>query len=323
MKDSVLQASVILCAYTQARWNDLVAAIDSIRQQITPAGEIIIVIDHNQDLYQMALAQFTDIRVLENRGPRGLSGARNTGAENASYPVVAFMDEDATAEPDWLTKILSSYQDEQVIGVGGAVIPNWLGKRPNWFPEEFAWVVGCTYKGLPEKVAPVRNMLGCNMSFRRQVFDRAGGFHETLGRLGDKLLLSCEETEFCIRANRSFPHSQFVHNPQARVNHKVPTQRATWHYFQRRCYAEGLSKARVANYVGSGAGLSSEREYTLRTLPRGILKGIKDSILEGNLTGLLQGSVIIAGLMITSLGYLSGRLTARPKLAKASAMKLS
>jgi GT2 family glycosyltransferase len=323
MKDSVLQASVILCAYTQARWNDLVAAIDSISRQDTPAGEIIVVIDHNQDLYQMALAQFTDIHVMENRGPRGLSGARNTGAENAIYPVVAFMDEDATAEPDWLTKILSSYQDDQVIGVGGAVIPSWLGRRPNWFPEEFAWVVGCTYKGLPEKVAPVRNMLGCNMSFRRQVFDRAGGFHETLGRLGDKLLLSCEETEFCIRANRSFPRSQFVHNPQARVNHKVPAQRATWHYFQRRCYAEGFSKARVTNYVGSGAGLSSEREYTLRTLPRGIFKGIKDSILEGNLTGLLKGSVIIAGLMITSLGYLFGRLTTRPKIAKASAMKLS
>src|SRR4030066_1732218 len=126
MKDSVLQASVIICAYTQARWNDLVAAIDSIRQQITSAGEIIIVIDHNQDLYQMALAQFPDIRVLENRGPRGLSGARTTGAENASQPVVAFMDDDATAEQDWLTWLLSNYQDDQVIGVGGTVEPNWM-----------------------------------------------------------------------------------------------------------------------------------------------------------------------------------------------------
>jgi len=323
MADPAFQASVILCAYTQERWNDLVAAVDSIRRQNTPAGEIIIVIDHNPDLYKMARAKFPDIRVLENKGLRGLSGARNTGAENAGYPVVVFMDEDATADPDWLTQLLPGYQDEQVIGVGGAVIPNWLGKRPAWFPEEFAWVVGCTYKGLPETVAPVRNMLGCNMSFRREVFDRAGGFHETLGRLGDKLLLSCEETEFCIRANRRFPHSQFVHNPRARVNHKVPTQRATFHYFQRRCYAEGLSKARVASYVGSGDGLSSEREYTLRTLPRGILRGIKNSFTEGNLTGWLKVSAIIVGLMITSLGYLSGQLIARPKIAKVPWLKSS
>ena len=271
--DPAIRASVILCAYTLERWNDLVAAVASIRRQNTPAGEIIVVIDHNLDLYKMAQAQFSDIRVLENKGLRGLSGARNTGAENAGYPVIVFMDEDATAHPDWLTQLLSGYQDEHVIGVGGAVIPHWLVKQPAWFPEEFAWVVGCTYKGLPETLAPVRNMLGCNMSFRREVFDRAGGFNETLGRLSDKLLLSCEETEFCIRANCRFPHSQFVLNPQAIVNHKVPTQRATFHYFQKRCYAEGLSKARVASYVGSGDGLSSEREYTLRTLPRGILRG--------------------------------------------------
>jgi glycosyltransferase involved in cell wall biosynthesis len=180
MKDSVLQASVVICAYTHERWNDLVAAVDSIRRQIAPAGEIIIVIDHNHDLYLRALAQFTNALVLENRGPRGLSGARNTGANIASYPVVAFMDEDATAESEWLSTLLESYQDERIIGVGGAVIPSWLNKEPAWFPDEFAWVIGCTYKGLPETAAPVRNMLGCNMSFRREVINRSGGFHETL-----------------------------------------------------------------------------------------------------------------------------------------------
>jgi hypothetical protein len=75
--------------------------------------------------------------------------------------------------------------------------------------------------------------------------------------------------------------------------------------------------------VGSGDGLSSERDYTLRTLPRGILRGIKNSFTEGNLTGLLKVSTIIAGLMITSLGYLSGQLIARPKLAKVSLLKPS
>jgi glucosyl-dolichyl phosphate glucuronosyltransferase len=323
MTDSVLQASVILCAYTQERWNDLIAAVDSIRHQKTPAGEIIVVIDHNPDLYKMALAQFPDIRILENRGSQGLSGARNTGAENASQPVVAFMDEDAAAEEDWLTWLLSNYQDEHVIGVGGTVKPNWLDKQPAWFPDEFAWVVGCTYKGLPEAVEPVRNMLGCNMSFRREVFISAGGFRDTLGRLGGKVLLSCEETEFCIRANRRFPLSRFVHEPRARVNHKVPAHRATWHYYRMRCYAEGLSKAVVANYVGTGDGLASERRYTLRILPLGILRGIKDSFSEGNPSGLLRASAIAAGLTITSLGYLRGRMTVRPKLTEAPLLKVS
>jgi glucosyl-dolichyl phosphate glucuronosyltransferase len=317
MDNSVLQASVIICAYTQDRWDGLVAAVDSIRQQKTPAGEIIVVIDHNPRLYEMALVQFPDVRVLENLGPRGLSGARNTGAKNSCQPLVAFMDEDAVAEQDWLTWLLGNYRDELVIGVGGTVGPTWLGKQPVWFPDEFAWVVGCTYRGLPETVEPVRNMLGCNMSFRREVFDRTGGFRETLGRLGSKHLLSCEETEFCIRSNRKFPQSRFVFEPRARVNHKVPAQRGTWQYYRMRCYAEGISKALVTNYVGTGDGLASERKYTLQTLPLGILRGVGDSLRRGNLTGALQASAIVAGLVITSLGYLVGRITAHPELVEA------
>jgi hypothetical protein len=155
------------------------------------------------------------------------------------------------------------------------------------------------------------------MSFRREVFDSTGGFRETLGRLGSKHLLSCEETEFCIRANRKFPLSRFVYEPRARVNHKVPVQRATWQYYRMRCYAEGLSKALVANYVGTGDGLASERKYTLQILPLGILRGLRDSFRRGNLTGVWQASAIIAGLFITSLGYLVGRISTHPNIAGA------
>jgi glucosyl-dolichyl phosphate glucuronosyltransferase len=196
MDDIILQASVIICAYTLERWSSLLAAVASIREQKTPAGEIIVVIDHNPQLYEMVRLQFSDIRVVENSGSKGLSGARNTGVQVAHHPLVAFMDEDAAADPDWLTWLLANYQDEYVIGVGVTVAPSWLGDRPAWFADEFAWVVGCTYKGLPERAEAVRNMLGCNMSFRREVFDRTGGFRNSLGRLGHKNLLSCEETEF-------------------------------------------------------------------------------------------------------------------------------
>jgi len=322
MSDPILRASVIICAYTQERWNSLVAAVGSIRGQKTPAGEILIVIDYNPALYEMARVQFPDARVMENTGPKGLSGARNTGVENARYPLVAFMDEDAIAERDWLDSLLVHYQDEQVIGVGGTVAPHWLGERPAWFADEFAWVVGCTYKGLPERVEPVRNLLGCNMSFRREVFDRAGGFRDSLGRLGSKNLLSCEETEFCIRAARRYPQSWFIHEPRARVNHEVPSYRGTWGYYRTRCYAEGLSKALVSNYVGSGDGLASERKYTLQVLPQGIWRGLKDSVVTGNLAGLRQAGAILAGLAITSLGYLVGRVTARTDFAEASSNKV-
>ena len=318
MIDPIPQASVILCAYSQERWQDLVAAVDSIRRQTTPAGEIIVVIDHNRELYKMALAQFPDIRVVENTEQQGLSGARNTGVNNARFPVVTFMDDDATAEKDWLSCLLSSYRDERVMGIGGSVEPKWLEQPPGWFPDEFAWVVGCAYKGLPETTSPVRNMMGCNMSFKRDMFIRAGGFRPTLGRSGGKFLISCEETEFCIRAKHYFPGSQFIYEPRARIHHKVPAARSTWSYYRSRCYAEGLSKAWVANYVGARDGLASERKYTLQTLPSGILRRIKSSLIEGHRTGLLQAGAILAGLAITSMGYFIGQFTTRPDLSRIS-----
>jgi hypothetical protein len=74
-----------------------------------------------------------------------------------------------------------------------------------------------------------------------------------------------------------------------------------------RGWAEGLSKALVAEEVGSTDALSSEWTYTLRTLPTGALRGLSDAV-RGDLTGLLRSSAIVAGLLVTVAGYLRARL---------------
>src|SRR6266567_6901037 len=67
--------SVIICAYTEDRWNDLVAAIESVQQQTLSPREIIVVIDHNPGLLERARQHASGV-VVENTGARGLSGAR-------------------------------------------------------------------------------------------------------------------------------------------------------------------------------------------------------------------------------------------------------
>jgi cellulose synthase/poly-beta-1,6-N-acetylglucosamine synthase-like glycosyltransferase len=111
------------------------------------------------------------------------------------------MDEDATAAPDWLERLTHGYDSDEVLGVGGTIDPLWLTGRPAWFPAEFDWVVGCTYRGLPETANRVRNLIGCNMSFRREVFQQVGGFRSGIGRIGLRPV-GCEETELCIRLNQ-------------------------------------------------------------------------------------------------------------------------
>jgi glucosyl-dolichyl phosphate glucuronosyltransferase len=303
----VADLSVIVCAYTQNRWDAMIAAVGSLRAQMLAPLEIILVIDHNHDLYLRAIEEIHGIIILENQALRGLSGARNTGIAHAKGAILAFMDEDAAAEPDWIEKIMPQFRDPVVLGVGGAICPVWLGPRPGWLPEEFYWTVGCTYKGLPETPAPVRNLIGCNMAFRREVFDKVGGFRSGMGRIGT-LPLGCEETELCIRAARQIQPGVFFYLPDTRVWHRVPENRGQWSYFIHRCYSEGRSKAQVAHFVGAQRGLASERSYTYRTLPRGFLRGLRDFLRHGRVSGLGQMVAILTGLAVTSAGYLIGNV---------------
>ncbi len=298
--------SVVICAYTLDRWSEMLAAVKSVQNQTLSPGEIILVIDHNQTLFERAYEQLKDVVVVENSEGRGLSGARNTGIACARGELVAFMDEDATARPDWLERLVPAYQDHDVLGAGGAIEPVWIAGRPDWFPEEFDWVVGCTYRGMPIVSSPVRNLIGCNMSFRREVFEVVGGFREGIGRVGN-VPLGCEETELCIRARQSWPQGRFVYEPRARVSHRVPSQRGALAYFHSRCSAEGLSKALVASFVGSREGLDTERSYVLHTLPRGVLRGMGEAFFHRRPAGLGRATAIVAGLAWTVGGYIKGK----------------
>ena len=303
----MLKFSVIICAYTEDRWDDLISSVLSIKAQNYAPAQVIVAIDHNPRLFERARAQFPDVLVIENSDERGLSGARNTAIAAATGDIIAFMDEDATADPDWLQYLTENLDNPTVMGVGGAIIPNWENGRPGWFPREFDWVVGCTYRGLPEKTAPVRNLIGCNMSFRREVFEGVGIFRNGIGRVGT-IPVGCEETEICIRARQEWPKQNFIFEPRAKVLHRVPAKRKKFEYFRSRCYGEGISKALISRFIGQKDGTQSEWSYTLNVLPRGVLNGFGE-LFRGDFAGLLRALAIIAGLFITTFGFLVGKFS--------------
>jgi glucosyl-dolichyl phosphate glucuronosyltransferase len=310
MTEAALDISVIICTYSEARWPDLMAAVESISRQNTPAREIIVVVDHNRRLLERVRAQFSAALVVENCGPRGLSGARNSGIALARGAFIAFLDDDASAEPDWLERLQRCFEDAQVLGVGGTVEPQWLSKQPAWFPGEFYWVVGCTYQDPPDKPIVVRNPYGGCACYRREMFEVVGGFRSGMGRIGT-LPMGCEETELCIRASQHWPEKVFLYEPRARIQHRIPAARASPRYFSSRCFAEGLSKAAVTRYVGARDGLAAERTYIVRTLLRGIARGVLDGVLHLDLTGFARAAAIAAGLAITVAGYSTGVIAQR------------
>jgi GT2 family glycosyltransferase len=304
-----LTFSAVICAYTPDRWAALAEAVTSLVAQTRVPDQVVLVIDHHDELLARARAAFTpSVTVVPSTGPRGLSGARNTGTAVATGDVVAFLDDDAAAAPDWAERMLAAYRDPTVIGVGGHVVPDWQAPRPAWFPDEFLWVVGSSYAGLPTGRAEIRNPIGANMSFRRSVLDSVGGFDPDMGRSGADAA-GCEETEFAIRA-RSATGGRVVLEPDASCRHKVTPERVTRAYFRRRCRAEGRSKAVVSTLAGQDAALESERGYVLRTLPRGVVRGLLD-VLRGDRGGAARAWAIVEGTALTAVSYALARLRAR------------
>jgi hypothetical protein len=144
------------------------------------------------------------------------------------------------------------------------------------------------------------------MSFRREMFAEIGEFTLGIGRVG-KVPVGCEETELCIRVHQQWPDAVILYDPDVRVLHTMSNDRRRWRYFRARCYAEGLSKAMVADRVGPTDGLASERTYVARTLPAGVMRGCGDALLRRDAAGLARAGAIVAGLGITATGYARGR----------------
>jgi GT2 family glycosyltransferase len=295
-----LDFAVVICAYATDRWDRLVAAVRSVQRQTLPPREVLVVVDHNRALLDRARRELNGVRVLENVEARGLRGARNSGVYAATASCVAFMDDDAEACQEWLERLAGPYDDPDVAGVGGFTHPVWDGGRPGWFPPEFEWIVGGAYRGMSPVYDDVRNLWGGNMSFRRKLVVRAGGF-----RIG----YSCDDTELCIRLRQRWPRNRFVLVPEARVLHHVERSRMTVRRFLSRCYFEGGSKAVISRLVGAADGLASERRYAREVLPAGIKHAVVDVARGSGTPGIARAALIVAGLGSAAAGYTLAHVT--------------
>jgi GT2 family glycosyltransferase len=306
---SQLETSVVICTYSQDRKPSLLRAVASARNQLLRPREIIVVVDQDKDLaYTLPMSLPSDVTLVFNAEPSGLSGARNTGVQQSRGQVVAFLDDDAWAEPDWLTSLTAGFQQPGVFGVGGRVIPIWPeAGRPSWFPEELDWVVGCSYAGFPVSADQrVRNVIGCNMAFRKSVFEGVGYFRNSLGRVG-KTTGQAEETDLCLRIARGFPGAIIRYEPRATVYHDVAIDRATLHFLLVRSYNEGYWKGHLRRLQAGDANgvLSSESHYLRHLLAHFLPRRLSHIYRMQNLVQLAATSLSV---LTVGVGYLAATL---------------
>jgi glycosyltransferase involved in cell wall biosynthesis len=296
------RVSVIISTYSKRRLGFVLDCLESLRKQSLKPDETILVLDPDPDLVEFYESQLSNHLEIVVSHKCGLSNARNAGVVNTTGEIMVFIDDDAVATEDWLKNLVESYSDPNVVGVGGLIRPLWENGYPTWFPEELNWVVGCSYKGLPESKSYVRNPIGCNMSFRKAVFEKVGYFRSDVGRFG-KMLLAGEEPELSLRILKAIPNAKIVYDPAAIVYHRVRKDRARLDYLFRRSFFEGLSKALIINQsTGSEKSFSAENQYLkyliVEAIPTRLKKAYKPQSLCQLLVLLLSATAVFVGFAV-------------------------
>ncbi len=242
-----MKVSVVIAVYSMERFEDFCEAVESVLDQTYEPIEAVLVVDGNERVCERTHAEFDDVdavRIHCNDTNQGLSYSRTRGVEKATGDVIAFLDDDAIAEPDWVEQLVRGYEETDAIAVGGRMVPEWVVGRPPHLPEEFLWLVGANYEQRMEPWTEVRNTLGSNMSFRAEVFEELGGFDEQVGLTADTQI-QADETEFAIRMQDAFGQGM-LYQPDAVAAHKVFEYRTRPRWLCERAFWQGYSKRVLA-----------------------------------------------------------------------------
>jgi glycosyltransferase involved in cell wall biosynthesis len=227
--------SIILPTYNRAA--SLKRAIAALlRQTADPSSYEILVVDNNSnDGTSDAVGTFEDARVrLVHETRQGLSFARNAGLDAARAPLVAFTDDDVEAAPDWAETIVSSLDSyPEIDGVGGRVLPAWESPCPPWLTREHWAPLALQDHGDERRTfsreAPL-GLVGANIAFRREVFDRIGRFSPAVQRVKDGVG-STEDHELLARLYTA--GGRMLYQPRMLVMARVQPERCNRAYHRR------------------------------------------------------------------------------------------
>jgi len=307
-----MKVSVVVCTYTMDRYDVFSEAVESVVAQTYDPLEVVLVIDGNPEVYERVAEEFGDhesVIVHNNEENRGISFSRTKGAELASGEIVAFIDDDGVAEPDWIEHHVAAYEQTEAVAVGGYVAPEWVGEKPAFFPEEFYWLVGCTERGFAEDGDEIRNGYGSNVSYRRSVFLDVGGYDVNTGRKGDRHI-QAHEAPVGIRIREEYGKG-VVYVEDAVVHHTLFAYRGEFRWLVFRSFWQGFSK-RVMELLYPGAqGNESAflRDLVVRALP----SRVKRAVVEKSTKPIQEAVAIVVFTAAVGLGYLYG-LTKRDVL---------
>jgi len=292
----VLSFSIVVATHNRA--DQITVTLDSLLRQDTRCDFEVVVVDNNSSDSTSATVRALDGVRYIFEGQQGANYARNTGIGHSSGEIIAFVDDDATAAPDWLEELRRVYERfPDAWCVGGKIVLDLPETLPRWFDPSIGSLTGyLSGLDLGEEIVRLRypgELYGANFSIARSAIARVGAFPR-FGRRGS-LLLSGEDTEMCWRIQRA--GGGVFYNGRAVVTHRVPPSRLERRFFRRRAYWQGrtvfLLGVRKRPAVLSSAlmvGKNTMRALLKRPIPGG--QRFADELVLWHELGYLHQSLI-------------------------------
>ncbi|HVZ58034.1 MAG TPA: glycosyltransferase [Chitinophagaceae bacterium] len=279
------EVSVIICSYNRAAY--IGGALDSLyRQTAAHSSYEVLVVDNNStdttpEVCRQFIAVHSDLCMIYlTEARQGASFARNAGAARARGNILVFMDDDATAEPDFIERILSFFQNHPGAGaLGGRIQPRYIPQEPKWMSYYVSALVGnFDYSPVTVEFKPGKYPLESNMAVRKADFDQLGGFNTALPGVAGTIRIGGEGKDFFLRFTAL--GKQVFYDPSVRVQHVVEVKKLTREYLYR-----------VASGIGRG-----ERVRTLQISRAAYWKKHAEYLYK------LGGSLVL-GLFYTLQGH--------------------
>lgn len=281
-------------------------AAESVLNQTYNNVELVVIVDGTPDVYDKILEDYDnreDMIISCNDENVGLLQSRNRGAELATGDVVAFIDDDAIADEEWIERLVDAYENQNAIATGGKMTPEWIAGKPSFLPEEFYWLIGVTHRGFADGAGEVRNTFGSNISFRTNLFEELGGFNVSIGgRKGDKNLQG-GETELCARMRTEYDQGIW-YVPEAEVAHKVFQYRTKVGWLLDRAFWQGYSKRAMETLLDDND--DEEAEFLTRLITDFTLLRIRNIIQSPSIARITQLVMLWVFTATVGIGYLYG-----------------
>lgn len=233
MENNEIRIAIVICTYNRDKY--LKEALESIAAQTFNRTffEAAIIDNNSTDSTAAVAKTFIEtnstlkIRYFFEK-QKGLSFARNRGIQETSAPVIAYVDDDAILSPDYLKELDRFFKTNiSAVGAGGRVIPKYEeDKEPVWMNKYLNGFIGKVEFGNETKKfsKKMKYPAGCNMIYKREILQKAGGFN-------NELTFRSDDKDIFLRI-KNFS-GEIYYLPGAYVYHNIDNRRLQFENFKK------------------------------------------------------------------------------------------